>query len=61
MTYGNKRDYRKIDIYVKNAGGKTYNYVASTTWCNTCKEAAKRYADKVKIQPAYVKAFFNTK
>jgi hypothetical protein len=35
--YGDKRDYRKIDIYVD---GK---YVATTTWSKTLREAKARF------------------
>lgn len=40
--YGDKRDYRKIDLYRKCAAG--WDYVASTTWARSCKEARERYA-----------------
>lgn len=42
MTYGNKRDYPKIDIYDKDSNGQAV-YIASTTWAKTCKEAVERY------------------
>lgn len=44
MTYGDKRDFRKIDIFI-GAYGK-WRYAASTTWARTCKEARERYANK---------------
>ena len=53
MTYGDKRDYRKIDIYFMNV------YAASTTWARTCKEATEAYAKKQGISPAFVTANFN--
>lgn len=37
MVYGDKRDYKKIDIFVD---GK---YVCTTTWSKTCKDAVKHY------------------
>ena len=37
VIYGLKRDYPKIDIFVNG------NYVATTTWSRTCKEAKIRY------------------
>lgn len=37
MSYGDKRNYTKIDIYYD---GK---YVGSTTWSKTLKEAKTRY------------------
>lgn len=39
MKYGDKRDYKKIDIFVDN------EYVCSTTWCETCKDAIKHYKE----------------
>lgn len=38
MAYGDKRDYPKIDIYYNQ------DYVGSTTWAATCREARERYA-----------------
>lgn len=43
MTYGDKRNYRKIDIYLKRPGGRR-DYLASTTWARNCREARERYA-----------------
>ena len=37
MEYGDKRDYRKIDIFWRGY------YKASTTWARTCKEAKERF------------------
>jgi hypothetical protein len=42
MIYGDKRNYRKIDIFIN---GK---YECSTTWANTCKEARVRYIEEHK-------------
>lgn len=39
-AYGNKRDYPKIDIFVDG------NYVATTTWARTNKEAVEQYIAK---------------
>ena len=33
LNYGDKRDYRKIDLFYGGA------YICSTTWARTCKEA----------------------
>lgn len=41
MAYGDRRDFRKINIYVNGV------YKASTTWARTCREAAERYSDSV--------------
>ncbi len=43
MAYGDKRDYRKIDIFLKRPGG-AFKYLASTTRAKTCREARERYA-----------------
>lgn len=42
--YGNKRDYRKIDLYVYSDALKRKEYVGTTTWSKTCKEARERLA-----------------
>jgi hypothetical protein len=42
MAYGDKRDYRKIEIFVKRAGKSEFEYFASTTWSPTCKDAVAR-------------------
>lgn len=52
MKYGDKRDYRKIDIFVD---GK---YVASTTWAKNCKEAKAQYVKTTGKNPKSVKARF---
>ncbi len=36
VTYGDKRDYPKIDLYINGV------YWRSTTWAKTCKEAKER-------------------
>jgi len=38
-----KTDYRKIDVYVRKDGAKTWTYAVSTTWFRTCREAAFNY------------------
>lgn len=40
-AYGDKRDYPKIDIYVKV--GKESIYLATTTWSKTCQQACDMY------------------
>jgi hypothetical protein len=57
MAYGNKRDYRKIDIY-RGAYGQ-WAYAASTTWARTCKKARAIYADKHGMCLGNVKALFS--
>lgn len=55
--YGDKRNYPKIDIYVKGENN-IFQYVASTTWAKTCKEAKARYAEEKNLPTAHVKTFF---
>ena len=54
--YGTHRDYPKIHIYVGGHG--VWNYVASTTWARTCKEARATYADEKGLCLGNVKASF---
>lgn len=42
--YGDKTDYPKIDLYVYSEALQRWQYVASTTWARTCREAADRLA-----------------
>lgn len=53
LKYGDKRDYPKIDVYVDG------NYVWSTTWCKTCKEAIERAKVQVDRPEAKVTARFD--
>jgi hypothetical protein len=41
-SYGSKRDYPKIDIYLRHLNGQR-EYHMSTTWSRTCKEAKARF------------------
>ncbi len=50
MAYGDKRDYPKIDIYLKSDSQLGHRYLASTTWVKTCREAKEHYA---KSNPQY--------
>jgi hypothetical protein len=40
LTYGDKRDYEKIDIYVRSG------YVGTTTWANGLKQAKQKFLEK---------------
>jgi hypothetical protein len=52
MAYGDKRNYRKIDIFLKDKSKKGMNkYLGSTTWAATCKQAKERYAHSYKMNP----------
>lgn len=42
MKYGHKRDYPKIDIFIKTDSNK-WLYHSSTTWSKTCKEAVQEF------------------
>jgi len=59
-TYGDKRDYKKIDIYLRNLRGM-YAYECSTTWSKTCKEAKQKflyrhnYLDATQVRAVYAK------
>lgn len=56
MTYGDKRDYRKIDILVC---GK---YACSTTWARTLREAKAQYFIKTPgVHIDNIKAIFSTR
>ena len=48
--------YPKIHIYAGAQG--IWNYVASTTWARTCKEARATYADEKGLCLDSVKALF---
>lgn len=46
MMYGDKRDYPKIDLYLRGATKhERTNYLCSTTWARTCKEAVQKYKE----------------
>lgn len=54
--YGNKRDYRKIDIFHHGV------YLCSTTWAKTCKEAKDHWLDKNPlIDPKTIVARYSAK
>jgi hypothetical protein len=43
MAYGDKRNCKKIDLYVRSHGDKVWTYATSTTWARTCKEAVEHF------------------
>lgn len=49
-SYGDKRDYPKIDIYAKTFNGirhvKAGKYLCTTTWSKTCRDAVERYIER---------------
>lgn len=56
MSYGDKTDYPKIDIYTRQPEG--FVYVGCTTWARTCAEARERYANSCAVPVADIKAHF---
>jgi len=44
MTYGDKRNYKPIRLYVFSEALKTWQYVSTTTRSRTCREAADKLA-----------------
>jgi len=44
VSYGDKRDYPKIDLFVFSEALKRWEYVGTTTWSRTCREAADHLA-----------------
>lgn len=58
MAYGDKRDYPKIDIYVKDNVTNIYQYKTSTNWSKTCREAKLKYARKQQLELHQIKAYF---
>lgn len=63
MTYGNKRDYKKIDLFCKHEG-KTgvdqflNSYVGSTTWAHNLKVAREYMAAKLGVDPSRIVAVY---
>jgi hypothetical protein len=53
MQYGSKRDYPKIDLYVRDASGKGWKYVVSTTWAKTCAIAVDAYQPMLNGVPVF--------
>lgn len=54
--YGDKRDHKKIDVYVNG------EYVGTTSWSLTCAEAKKHYlAQHPELDASSVKCSFSTK
>ena len=50
MTYGDKRDYAKIDIFIYNNQTGIFDYYCTTTWSRTLKDAKKRF---LALHPEY--------
>lgn len=59
MAYGDKRDYRKIDIYRKGTKVTPPKYIASTTWSKTCREAIVKAAEATGYAASDLKANFS--
>jgi len=69
MAYGDKRDYPKIDLYIRTSAGGRYSdkYVGSTTWARSLSEAKIKFRDnqfvagrgRVSVNPdEYVVAYY---
>jgi hypothetical protein len=57
--YGDKRDYPKIDIYRRKASNpRIFDYVGSSTWSRTCREAKDRYLANTGLERKDVKTCF---
>ncbi len=58
-AYGDKRDYRKINLYVQLGKSDAYVYQGSTTWAATCKEAKARFLlNNPQLKPEQVAATY---
>lgn len=59
MSYGDKRDYPKINIY------NSIGYLASTNWAKSCKEAVEKYNEakggKIATYAHYDKEHFTSR
>ena len=58
LKYGDKRDYRKIDIFVKNVNSGFFDYVCNTTWSKTLKQAKEIYCKKTNTEEKNVSCKF---
>lgn len=56
MKYGERRDYKKINMFVKRGG--IWYYGASTTWSPTCRDAKEKYAEAYNVSVKDIKARF---
>lgn len=59
-SYGNKRDFKKIDLYVKHAEHLPFAYFGSTNWSRTCREAKAKLIEKYGFPEKDVRAWFST-
>ena len=57
MKYGDKRDFPKIDIYMRNGDGTGF-YLCSTTWARNCRVAVQHYLAKYPCTPECSKLVF---
>ena len=55
-TYGEKRDYKKIDLYRPRPSEPGMYYCGSTTWAHNLRFARERYAACVGIPADQLKA-----
>lgn len=52
MAYGDKRDYKKIDIFLRFSG----TYLFSTTWAKNLKVAREKAAEQCDCSPDQLRA-----
>jgi hypothetical protein len=63
MEYGNKRDYRKIDlfcIHMEKSGADRFlnSYVGSTTWARNLRIAKEKAAERLGVDVSRIVAHY---
>lgn len=58
MAYGDKRDYRKINLFLRDGNG-AFRYKRSTTWSSSLMEARQKYANEYDVHISNVKAEYD--
>ncbi len=58
MAYGDKRDFRAIQIFGRTSKGE-WHYICTSTWSRTCREAKAAFLEMYpKCDPASIRANF---
>jgi hypothetical protein len=60
-VYGVKRDYPKIDLFARAKPSLPWQYVGSSTWSRTLREAVDRYHACMGLERGQVRAAFDRK
>lgn len=60
-NYGDKRDYRKIDILTYNTFNEKWVYVGTTTWSRTLKEAKEMHSKSTGTKLELIKTQYTNK